>query len=228
MHLTALTLWTTEVAALADFYGRQLGLPVVAHSAEAVTLAVGAGRLTFAHSTTDVAPYHLAFSVAYAAVEAAADWLAGAAPLLPVNGARIAEFPNWLARSAYALDPAGNILEVIGRQAEIVRPPKGDFSATDVRGLSEIGLVVPDPAAFVAHLQATYGLSVFARQPASTQFAVVGDDSGLLIVVPPGRAWYPTAIASALGPVEVELTSLPGTAPVTLWLPAVPPIPGGA
>ena len=220
MRLLSLTLLTANVAALADFYAGQLGLAVVARTATSMTLVAGAGRLTFTQAATGTTPtFHFAFDVPADAAEAAADWLESAAPLLPVDGARIAEFPNWLARSAYVRDPAGNIVECIGRRALDWPPAAAPFSAAGLRGLSEIGLVVPDVPAFVAYAQATYGVPLFTRQPPTDRFAVLGDDAGLLIVVPPGRPWFPTDTPSAAFPLTVEFEPRPGQAPAVLRLP---------
>lgn len=220
MLLRSLILPTTAVAALADFYVGQLGFAVVSQSAHALTLAVGSGQLTFQQIEADVAPYfHFAFDVAAEAVDAAADWLARAALLLPVAGARIAEFPNWQARSAYVRDPAGNIVECIGRRPLAWPPAATPFSAQDVRGLSEIGVVVPDVRKFVALVQATCHLPVFARQAPTDRFTVLGDDAGLLIVVPPGRPWFPTDSPSAEFPLTVELVPAAGRVPAILRLP---------
>lgn len=220
MRLLSLTLPTADVGALTDFYAGQLGLTIVRRTATAVTLAVGADLLTFERAAVSTAPFfHFAFDVPYAAVEAAANWLEGAARLLPADGRRIAGFPNWLARSAYVRDPAGNIVECIGRQPLPWLPAATPFTAAGLRGLSEIGVVVPDVPTFVADVRATYGLPVFVRQPPNDRFFVLGDDAGLLIVVPPGRAWFPTDVPSAVFPLTVELKAGPGRPPVMLRLP---------
>lgn len=221
MRLRRLTLLTADVPALTAFYGERLGLPITAASAERLTLAVGADCLTFEAAPAGTAPfYHLAFDVPASALDAAADWLAAAAPLLPMSdGARIAEFPNWQARSTYALDPAGNILELIGRRPPGTEAVAAPFGAAQVRGLSEIGVVAPNLPAIVARLQAEIGLPTFARQPPTERFVVFGTDDGLLIVVPPGRAWFPTTIPADVFPLTIELEPAPGRAPVVLRLP---------
>lgn len=220
MRLRSLTLPTADISALTEFYAGRLGLTIVARAADSVTFAVGAGQLTFEVAASGTAPtFHFAFDVPAGAVDAAADWLEKATPLLVVDGARIAEFPNWLARSVYVRDPAGNIAECIGRRSLGWPPAVAPFSAAGLRGISEIGLVVPDVPAFVAFARTTYGLPFFARQPATDRFTVLGDNAGLLIVVPPGRPWFPTDTLSAAFPLTVELEFQPGHPPVVLRLP---------
>ena len=56
--------------------------------------------------------------------------------------------------------------------------------------ISEIGLAVPDVPAAVATLQTAFGLPVFGT--AAAEFTPLGDHDVLLIMVRPGRAWFPT------------------------------------
>lgn len=227
MHLRHAYLAATDLSALAAFYTDALGLPALVRTHEQLTLAIGsASRLTFrAIDATSLPPalpptYHFAFHVPVGSVEAAAAWLGARAPLLSYEGKAVVEFPNWLARAVYALDPAGNIIECIERRPLTDEPPAGvPFSAADLRGLSEIAVVVADVPAFVADCATRHGLPLFARQPGTSTFAAVGDDHGLLIVVPPGRAWFPTTDRRSIAaPLTVELTTATGQ-PMTLTWP---------
>ncbi len=56
--------------------------------------------------------------------------------------------------------------------------------------MSEIGVAVPDVLAAVATLRAA-GIRPYGNEPTG-DFAAVGDIDGLLILVTPGRAWFPT------------------------------------
>ena len=64
--------------------------------------------------------------------------------------------------------------------------------------------MVDDPPQAGRELCETVGLSIFSA--AESDFTTVGDDEGLLIVVPPGRAWKPTA----------QVTSLPAPGSITI------------
>ena len=52
-----------------------------------------------------------------------------------------------------------------------------------------------------------YGLEYFYRQPPLEDFAAVGDDNGLFIVVPENRNWYPTNLHSSKSRMKVVFTS---------------------
>lgn len=219
MLIRRLTLQTLDLPALTAFYVAGLGLRVLERTPLRLTLAVGHSELTFrALPRPDPdAPrprYHFAFNVPGGAIGAAAAWLGRAAALLPIPGQApdqpVAPFPNWQAEAVYALDPGGNIIECIARHG-LDLPPVGEpFSATDLHGISEIGVVVADVPTAVARYQKDAGLPVFARQPPQPNFAALGTDTGLVMLVPPGRPWFPTDVPSAAFPLEVEIHPKPG------------------
>ena len=60
---------------------------------------------------------------------------------------------------------------------------------SDIRSISEVGVAVPDLAAARAELALAGIHDYFGAAP---DFAPVGDIHGLLILVAPGRAWFPT------------------------------------
>lgn len=195
MRLLSLKLLAADVTALAGFYVDQLGLLPVERTPGRLTLQIGHSRLVFQHNHQEPAAaptYHFAFNIPAGSIAAAAAWLGERAELLAVGGRPIVEFPNWAARSIYARDPGGNVIECIARQELALPPVAGRFSAADLHGVSEIGLVAADVPAFAAELRRVYGLPVFQRQPPDPHFTVLGDDEGLFIIVPPGRVWYPT------------------------------------
>ncbi len=219
MRIRRLTLQTLDLPALTDFYVRQLGLRVLERNRVSLTLAVGSSALVFRAPPNPVPDtpqprYHFAFNVPGKSIEAAAAWLGRAAPLLPIPGQApdqpIAPFPNWQAEAVYALDPGGNIIECIARHGLELPPAGKPFSAADLHSVSEIGVVVEDVPTAVTRYQQSSTLPVFARQPPQPNFAAMGTDTGLLIVVPPGRPWFPTDVPSAAFPLEVEFQYKPG------------------
>jgi catechol-2,3-dioxygenase len=120
-------------------------------------------------------------------------------------------FEMWRARAAYYFDPAGNLVELIARE----RAP-GDELLLEV---SEVGLPVADVGAAVAFLEAELGLPHFSGDRES--FSAVGDDRGLFILVPVGRAWLFTDRPASDAPVRVTIAGaeagelvLPGSAHV--------------
>lgn len=81
------------------------------------------------------------------------------------------------------------MLELIERRT---LPPRyvEAFTADDLAGVSEMGVAVPDVLAAVATLRAA-GIQSYGNEP-TDDFAAVGGAGGLLILVRPGRAWFPT------------------------------------
>jgi hypothetical protein len=106
-------------------------------------------------------------------------------------------FEAWRARSAYFFDPAGNIVELIARE----RAPGDDLFLE----ISEVGFPVTDVGAAVDWLESELGLPWFSGN--RRDFAAVGDDRGLLIVVPVGRPWLFTDVPAPDAPVRVAIES---------------------
>ncbi|MGH8574308.1 MAG: VOC family protein, partial [Gammaproteobacteria bacterium] len=104
-------------------------------------------------------------------------------------------FPVWRARSAYFYDPAVNIIELIARE----RAPGSELFLE----VSEVGLPVADVGAAVEFLEGELGLPHFSGD--RREFSAVGDDRGLLIVVPVGRPWLFTDRPSSDHPLEITI-----------------------
>jgi hypothetical protein len=70
--------------------------------------------------------------------------------------------------------------------------------------VSEIGLVLENVDAFCEALIDDFGLDYFEKQHPQPDFAPLGNDEGLLIVVGNNRKWYPTDVRSNLFYTKVE------------------------
>ncbi len=201
MEITALRLLTARLDAQRAFYAGTLGLPLVAQTADSFTMRAGATRLTFAASETD-ARYHLAFNIPRDTLAGAKAFLAARVPLLTADGRDQFHSDDWDADMVYFADAAGNIAEYIARRTLADDAP-GDATPPAVRGVSEIGFPVADVPATVAALTARLGVAPYGEP--EEQFAPVGDERGLFIVVRAGRHWFPTAIGAVVSPVAVTL-----------------------
>jgi catechol 2,3-dioxygenase-like lactoylglutathione lyase family enzyme len=105
------------------------------------------------------------------------------------------DFSAWGgARAVYFRDPEQNVGELIAR-------PRAWPELT----LAEVGLPVDDVAAAVDALRE---LGVPAYREAHQDFAPVGDDEGLLIVVRAGRDWFPVGVPAGASPIEVTLAGV--------------------
>lgn len=145
--------------------------------------------------------HHFAFNITPTKIEQALTWLTERSVEL-IDG-RVHHFESWNAHALYFWDPAGNVVEFIARNDLPIPDDKNPFTPADILSVSEIGLNAPDPAALAATLMAQTGTTYY--RPPSPDFHPVGDEQGLLIIVPTGRLWFPETGVPALGaPQEVE------------------------
>ena len=189
MEIKSLRLNTTHPQTLQAFYADIIGLPVVATSAHEFTLQAGDTALTFVQ-TEEAGIYHFAFNIPENQFAEAKAWLAKRVPLVRgPDGDDTFQFESWRAHAIYFYDTAGNIVEFIARHA-LPTATDAPFGPHSLLCVSEIGWVVPDVRAAVRTLQNEVGLSVYANS-LSDEFAAVGDEHGLFIVVKQGRPWFP-------------------------------------
>lgn len=142
------------------------------------------------------------FAVNVGRFDDAVAWARGQAELIEED----VPFEAWRARAAYYFDTAGNLVELIARE----RAPGHELLIE----VSEIGLPVADVGAAVEFLEAELGLPHFSGDREG--FSAVGDDHGLFILVPVGRAWLFTDRPATDAPVRVTIE---GSAPGALRIP---------
>jgi catechol-2,3-dioxygenase len=131
------------------------------------------------------------FAVNVGRFEDAVDWARGHSKLVHDD----VPFVDWRARAAYYFDPVGNIIELIARE----RAPSDEL----LMEVSEVGLPVSDVRTAVDFLQAELALEDFDGD--RENFHALGDDHGLLIVVPVGRPWLFTDRPASDAPVRVTI-----------------------
>lgn len=151
--------------------------------------------------------YHVAFLVPGDRFEAALAWARGHAELLPdaEMGEPVFDFTNWDAQAIYFHDPAGSIVELIAHHGLGETGATGEFSPSELLGVSEIGLVC-DPPSVAAALEQELGLEVWdGTVEGAGRLAFVGVKARTLILCRAGRPWLPTGRLAEAHPVEVEL-----------------------
>jgi catechol 2,3-dioxygenase-like lactoylglutathione lyase family enzyme len=188
-----------EIAELEHFYTGNLGLPLLPPpqgpnvGKGAFAVLAGVTRLEFIDAETDgPAPvHHFAFGIPQNMVNEALAWARPRVTLLrDASGDEIVHFQNWNAHAFYFQDPAGNILECIGRHG-LPDHVSGTFHAGLIRSVNEVGVVVPDDIGVpnvVSYIQRSTGLPVYGT--VSDDFAAVGDERGLLVIVRECRPWF--------------------------------------
>jgi hypothetical protein len=194
---------------LARFYGETLGLPVEA-SGGAVLVRVGSAEVAFGAADRSARPfYHFALLVPGDRFAAAQAWIGKRTELLPgQDGAITFDFAFWDAQACYFHDPGENIVELIAHRGVDERGAgaTGAFAATELAGISEIGIVTPRPAEAVAELE-PLGLKLWSGSvEATTGLGFVGRKARTLIVSGAGRGWLPTGRRAEPHPVDVTIT----------------------
>ncbi|WIJ46866.1 hypothetical protein [Curtobacterium citreum] len=187
MQIKEALLPTRSTSTVAAFFDR-LGC-VVTRDGSSTTVRIGLSRVRFVERDFD-GSHHLAFTIPTGTFDRAQEWLEQRTPLLSVDDRSEFEGPeSWNSCSMYFDGPDGQVLELIERRA-LPATHVGSFTAHDLECVSEIGVAVPDVLAAVATLRAA-GIRPYGNEPTG-DFAAVGDIDGLLILVTPGRAWFPT------------------------------------
>lgn len=187
---------------LADFYGHTLGLEVALQGSR-LRIQAGASQLEFEENSESEAAYHFAFEIPRNRVQEARDWLAARVPILKHDGLDVFRFESWDAEAVYFVDPAGNVGEFIGRQS-VSNSAEEPFCPESILAVSELGIPVPNVSAAAETIHQEIGWLPF--RPPALDFAAIGDEFGLWIVVSEGRPWFPTESRTARAyPAEVEL-----------------------
>ncbi len=222
MHIRQVQLATRSLDDTARFYER-LGCAVLADD-DSVRVTVGASQLVFRVLDGMTGAHHLAFTIPTGTFADAKRLVAEVATVLGADGVDEFEGPaGWDSRSVYFEGPDRQLLELIERRglpAGDAAPIDGQAAPADGQAapadgdaaplapllvsVSEVGIAVPDVLGSVEALS-LHGLDPYANPP-GPDFAPVGDVHGLLILVSPGRQWFPTLDrAPSSAPVVVDL-----------------------
>ncbi|MGH1365199.1 MAG: VOC family protein [Calditrichia bacterium] len=176
---------------LKTFYVETLGFKVLNQRKHQFTLSAGTTKLTFKRTREDHEPfYHFAVNIPENLFAEAKRWLSEKATLLIEDGKDEFHFEAWNAHAIYCEDPAGNIVEFIARHN---LPKKGDapFHPEQILNISEVGIPVEDVGLFCREVRQSLRLPLFDGN--EKNFAALGDEKGLFIVVPVKRPWFPTS-----------------------------------
>jgi catechol 2,3-dioxygenase-like lactoylglutathione lyase family enzyme len=204
MRIEEVTLETASLARTRLFYHKTLELPVEKETGDTITFRVGASLLTFREVHGTKPYYHIAFNITNNKFSDSFEWVSNKLDILfPPDKLPIIPYPEWNAQSFYFLDNNGSILEFITR-FDLPYLSKEPFSINDIKEISELGIVSSEVSATAEAIRTAYGLPYFSKSKPSENFAVLGDDSGLLIIIPPGHHWVPTNKPARVFPMTIK------------------------
>jgi catechol-2,3-dioxygenase len=215
MRITELQLQTADLDRQRDFYTSVFGLVPLPGPAGELGFQIGWSRLVFRQAPAGQSGvYHFAFNIPANQFAAAESWARRQLSLIgDAAGADTFHFASWDAHALYFADPAGNIVELIARHG-LDNASDAPFGGASLLCVSEIGIAAADVLALAGRLQALTGAPVYRGQPDAT-FTPLGDEHGLLILVPQGRVWYPNTGRPAR-PLPLTAQVEGAGAPVTL------------
>jgi hypothetical protein len=195
---------------LEDFYIEQLGFT----RTEPSGLMIGETALVF-ESGPGEPFYHFALLVPGNRFDQALEWIAERTAVLldPESDEVIFDFDNWDALACYFHDPVGNIVELIAHRGIDESSTEGPFTAAEIIGFSELGLV-GDRAEMAEALRSELGLEQWAGDlDHEASLAFVGEKARTFILSPEGRGWLPTGRPAEAHDCDVELSEIrPGEA----------------
>ncbi|MEJ5961578.1 hypothetical protein [Pedobacter immunditicola] len=204
MDIQEIIIHTNSLCTTRVFYNQVIRMNLLKETDQSVSFPAGNSILTFQQSNSGVNPtYHFAFNIPENQIQDAINWAHGKVELLSVTeNSKIADYQSWNAHAIYFTDNNGNVLEFIARH-DLKNASAAAFSPVAIECISEIGLVTEEVPAFTDQLMAAHGLTLFPKQPRQTNFAALGDDHGLFIIVGADRHWFPTTVPSEKFPLKV-------------------------
>ncbi|MCJ8008410.1 hypothetical protein ACFFF5_15915 [Lederbergia wuyishanensis] len=195
----AVTFYTDKLKSLRRFYGNVLELNITEALDDRFTVQIGQSTITFIQSERK-AFYHFAINIPGNQFSMMKDWIQNRLPLNRENGRSEVYFRSFDADSMYFEDPAGNVLELIGRRK---RDLFGDLSVGSFLNISEVSITTSHVAIVGEEIQ-DFGIPLFGSSnivPDELNFLGKGDT--FIVLVPPGRRWYFSKKISETHPLEI-------------------------
>lgn len=171
------------------FYSKTLGLSLIDRSKDRAVFQVGKTRLVWIKSD-QFTPYHFAINIPGNRINAALSWLKQRVEVLKNGKDEIQNFSAWNAEAVYFYDEDKNIVELIARR-ELGLIEEGNFRASSLLSISEIGVPVSDIEVGYEEISAVVDLKIYSGD--FNHFCAVGDVNGLFICIDKAhKTWFPT------------------------------------
>jgi catechol-2,3-dioxygenase len=205
MKITRVSAQVRNTRSAAEFFDYVLGLAVESEPG-AVVVTIGTTLLELVENPDVEGDHHFAVTIPSNKFTDAKQWLQERAALFgTVQSDEFEGPPGWNARSIYFAGPDRSVLELIIRR-DLDNATTGPFSSDDLLCISEVGVATPDVLALTTFLTEAADVASYRADPESS-FSAAGDTDGLLVLVSPGRAWFPTTDRlAATSPIRIEAT----------------------
>jgi catechol 2,3-dioxygenase-like lactoylglutathione lyase family enzyme len=198
-----ITLSTSKLEEQYEYYSKVLEFKIIKKTSNEFSIEIGESILKFIEVKDGSEPfYHFAINIPTNKYLKAQKWLASRTPVLmnEETGGGILYFDFWDAHAMYFKDPAGNIGELIARHT-LSNEREGEFGISDMLYISEIGTPVEDPKLFAEELKSSYGLDAYGES------MFIGDETGMFVIPPTNRLWFPENIQRAgVYPTEIVIS----------------------
>ncbi len=190
MKVEHLKLYCANLDELRFFYTKKFNFPIVEDAGDCLTLKVGNSLLSFEENRIHKSYYHFAINIPYSSVNKALKWAHKKVEVIHYENQAIQEFNAWEARAIFFLDPAGNVVEFIGRK-RFNDDKLGSFNEEAFISISEVGIPVFEVSSAFKAINHATGIEKF--DCVSNTFCAAGNDEGLLILVDSAeKSWFPT------------------------------------
>lgn len=196
------TLHTNRLNELKGFYEYQLGFRIVEEDETSFALAIGNSVLEFQESDKP-AFYHYAINIPGNQFTLAKFWARARVELNRQEGMDEMYYANFNSDAFYFQDPAGNIVEFIGRRHVDIMD---DFTIDSLLDISEVGIATPHVKEVGERLEAM-DIPVRGNKGIDPQeLNFLGKDPHFIVLVPPKRTWFFSKLKSEAHPLAIELT----------------------
>lgn len=197
----SVSLYTNQLKSLRRFYENVMGLHISEADQEQFTVKIGDSSIIFKHSKQP-AFYHFAINIPGNQFSMMKYWMQDRLTLNRENGRDEVYFQSFDADSIYFEDPAGNIVELIGRRK---RDLFGELSVSSFLNISEISITTPFVAEVGDELQDSGIPLHWGTNVIPDELNFLGKNDTYIVLVPPGRRWYFSKRMSETYPLEITL-----------------------
>lgn len=202
MKIKQLLLYTSSLEEMKHFYGEVLGFPLEINEKERMAWEAGESWVEFKQASPGINPfYHIAFNIPSHKFKLAKEWMMKRVQLLTEDGKDEIYFDHLKAHSFYFQDPAGNIIECIGRSKH--HHADHAFTIKDIYGVGEISLTVENAREACEKLISS-GLRLRNLEIEEESLNFIGKDAAYLLVTPERRRWLFSHRNSRIYPISVR------------------------